>query len=98
MFVASDGWLDNWKTRYNVSCCTFCGESGNIDMKTAEEWKESLSQICSGYDSADIFNMDKTGYFYRALPTKTLSQKGSECKGEKLAKDQITLAFTCSMT
>ena len=63
---------------------------------TADQWKNSLKSICSGYLPKDIFNMDETGYFYRSLPDKTLEVKARECKGGKLAKDRITIALTCS--
>ena len=51
-----------------------CGESGNVNIGLAAEWKDALSSLCMGYAPADIFNMDETGYFYRALPNSTLNQ------------------------
>ncbi len=40
--------------------------------------------------------MDETGYFFRALPNRSLAMKKVDCKGGKLAKDRITVALTCS--
>jgi hypothetical protein len=40
--------------------------------------------------------MDGTGYFYHALPNSTLNKVSKSCKGEKLPKDRVTVALTCS--
>jgi hypothetical protein len=95
-FKASNGWLEKWKKRHNIKSYSICGESGNVDFRTAEEWKSNLVKLCEGYTPADIFNMDETGYFYRALPNSTLERVSKSCKGGNLAKDRITVALTCS--
>jgi len=95
---ASEGWLSNWKKKHGISMRAISGESGNVDFALASQWKENLNALCSGYSPKDIFNMDETGYFYRALPDKTLEIKTRACKGGKLAKDRVTLALTCSCT
>ena len=63
-FAALEGWLSKWKTRYNVKSYNICGESDAIDKPLAETWKANLNQLCHGYDLADIFNMNETGYFF----------------------------------
>ena len=93
---ASNGCLEKWKMRHNVKSYAICGESGNVDIDKAEEWKAFLASLCDGYTPANIFNMDETGYFYRALPNSTLNQVSKSCKGGKLAKDRVTVALTCS--
>ena len=65
-------------------------------MEVVNEWKEGLASLCTGYAPAGIFNMDETGYFYRALSNSTLNKVSQKCKGGKLAKDRITVALTCS--
>ena len=79
-FKASDGWLEKWKKRHNVKSYAICGESGNVDIDKAEEWKAFLASLCDGYTPANIFNMDETGYFYCALPNSTLNQVSKSCK------------------
>ncbi|CAH3150799.1 unnamed protein product [Porites evermanni] len=37
----------------------------------------------------DIWNMDETGCFYRALPDKSLSEKAKKCKGGKKRKPVV---------
>ena len=68
-----------------------------MDISVIEEWKNNLQTLCDGYDSENIFCMDETGYFYRALPDKTLEVKEKSCKGGNVSKDRITLALACSM-
>ena len=61
-------------------------------------WKERLGSITSGYEMQDIWNMDETGCFYRALPDKSLSEKAKKCKGGKKSKERLTVAFFVSAT
>ena len=61
--------------------------------KTVESWKERLHEIVEGYKAEDIWNMDETGCFWKALPDKGLAQKGKSCKGGKKSKQRITVAF-----
>ena len=94
-FKASEGWLDKWKKRNNVRSYIISGESGNIDLVTAENWKRSISTLIAGYDLENVFNMDETGFF-RCLPDSTLSHVSESCKGGKQGKNRLTVVLTCS--
>ena len=80
-FTGSRGWLDKWKKRFNVKQLKFCGESGDVEGATVDSWKERLPEIVSGYKKDDIWNMDETGLFWRALPDKGFGQISKQCKG-----------------
>ena len=95
-FKGSRGWLDKWKKRYNVKQLRICGESGDVQGATVESWKERLPEIVQGYEKEDIWNMDETGVFWRALPDSGFGQKSSSCKGGKKSKQRITIAFFVS--
>ena len=95
-FSASEGWLQKWKQRNNVRSYKVCGESGNVDLEAAAQWKTSLTSLISGYDLKNVFNMDETGFFFRALPDSTLNHVAESCKGGKQGKDRVTVALTCS--
>ena len=69
------------------------GESGDIGGTTVESWKERLTEIVQGYEKDNIWNMDKTGLFWRALPDKGFGQKSKQCKGGKKMKQPMTVAF-----
>ncbi|KAH6566437.1 hypothetical protein BASA62_006688 [Batrachochytrium salamandrivorans] len=53
-----------WKQRNNVQSYKISGESGNVDLAGAEQWKSSLTTMFTGYDLRNVFNMDETGFFY----------------------------------
>ena len=95
-FKASQGWLDKWKQRNNVRCYAISGDSGNVDLETASNWKRSLSMLIDGYELENVFNMDETGFFFRCLPDSTLSHVSESCKGGKQGKNKLTVALTCS--
>ena len=97
-FKASEGWLNSFRLRHQISEKVISGESSSANTATAEQWKSTLRELMDGYEHKDIFNVDETGYFYRSLPDRTLATKRDECKGGKLAKDRVTVVLTCSMT
>ena len=62
---ASDGWLNRFKERHNISLRSIQSESNDVDPKTVKDWKAKLSVICQGYELEDIFNADETGLYFR---------------------------------
>ena len=65
---------------------------------TCGEWTTNAMGLLQGYALEDVYNCDETGFFWRALPNKTLAQKGESCKGGKLAKERLTVLLTVSAT
>lgn len=57
-------------------------------------WKEKLAKLIKGYDIRDISNVDETGLFYCALPTKSLILKNKKSVGKKLSEERLT-NFVC---
>ena len=92
-FEGTSGWLSKWKKRFNVKRVTICGESGDVSGETVTSWKETLPEIVQGYEKQDIFNLDETGCFWRALPDCGFSRKGKQCKDGKKSKCRFTIAF-----
>ena len=70
-FKASNDWLNRFKTRHSISQAVICGESGCVDEEVVQSWKSPLSDITASYAPCDIYNMNKSGIFFRALPDKT---------------------------
>ena len=60
---------------------------------TVDSLKEKLPEIVSGYKKEDIWNMDESEVFWRALPGKGFGEKGKGCKGGKQSKIRLTVAF-----
>ena len=60
---------------------------------TVSSWKERLPEIVRGYDKKNIYNLDETGCFWRALPERGFVEKGKRCNGGKKHKLRLTIAF-----
>lgn len=95
-FKASNGWLGKWKGRYSIKEFKISGESAGVRVDDVDGFKARIPEFIGDYDMKDVFNCDETGLYYRALPDKTLSVKGSLTKGSKVSKERITVMFTCS--
>ena len=75
---------------------TLSGEAADVSESVVEDWSRRLDSVCKGYWLQDIVNADETGFFYRALPTKSMSVKGEEARGGKKSKEKITVLLACS--
>ena len=71
-FVGTNGWLDKWKQRYHIRKVTICGESGDVSGATVASWKERLPEILQ----RNVYNLNETGCFWRALPNRGFIEKG----------------------
>ena len=98
-FIASDGWLDNFKKRNGIMFKTVQGEAGGVDLQPLLEWQQQVLQPLLRQFSADnIFNLDEAGLFWRLLPNKTMSFRGERCTGGKKSKHRITLLIGANMS
>ena len=90
-FRASDGWLDKWKQRHNVTFKAVSGEGNAVTPEMTASWSETyLPTILSKYELKDIYNANEFGLFYQALPDKSLHYKGEHCNGGKHSKVRLT--------
>ena len=97
-FKASNGWLEKFRTRYNISFRILSGESAGVDPDTVSTWKQRLDSLIDDFSADNIFNCDETGLFYKALPTKSLVAKGDTSHGTKVPKDRLTVLLGSNMT
>lgn len=95
-FVASEGWLSNFKSRHSITFKKICGESASVDISICSQWNDKLIQFLNGYNPRDIFNIDETGLFFKCLPNHTLTFKDEKCHGGKLSKDRLTVLLACN--
>ena len=92
-FKASNGWLQRFKERHNIRQLVVSGEAGDVAFETIEAWNERLKGLIEGYAPQDIWNEDETGFFFCALPERSLADAKKECRGEKKSKNGLTLVF-----
>ena len=72
-FRASDGWLDIWKQRHNVTFKAVSGEGNAVTPEMTASWSETyLPTILSKNELKDIYNVDEFGLFCQALPDISL--------------------------
>ena len=89
-FSASDGWLDCWKTKYSVKERRIVGEATDVSTETVTSSKERINELIEGYSLENIWNMDDSGCFFKALQDKELVEKGNQAKGGKNLKQRLT--------
>ena len=95
-FKASEGWLEKWKLSYGIREKQISGESLDVSEVTVGSRIERLRELCKGYHLKDTWNMNESGCFFKALPSKGLAHKGKKCKGGKKSKQRMTVAFFVS--
>ena len=60
---------------------------------TVDTCLERIPELVSEYAIKDIWNLDDTGVFWRALPEQGFGQKGKECRGGKKVRERVTVAL-----
>ncbi|XP_057336463.1 tigger transposable element-derived protein 4-like [Microplitis mediator] len=96
-FSASNGWLEGFKKRNDISFKKVAGESKSVDLGVCSQWTKDLPNLLEGYDAEDIYNADETALFYKCLPDKTFIFKGEKCHGGKQSKDRLTVLQCVNM-
>ena len=95
-FVVSDGWLEKWKATYAIKEKRIVGEERDVPEETVSSWIERLQEFTEAYSSENIWNMDESGCFFKALPDAGLGQEGKKAKGGKKSKQRFAVAFFVS--
>lgn len=96
-FAASNGWLESFCKRHNITFKSICGESAEVNLDDIEDWKTKLPLILRNYSPRDVYNADETGLYYRAMPNKTFALKNEKCAGKKAAKQRLTILLCANM-
>ena len=87
-----NGWLEHFKKRFGLRQTRTVGEAGDVPITTIKAWMESLPEIFQGYSADDIWNMDESGLFFKALPDTGLGNKLKSVK----ANERNTVTFFVS--
>ena len=90
---APEGWLDKWELSYGIREKQISGEFFCVSEVTVGFWMERLKELCKGYQLKNIWNMDESGCFFEALPTKVLAKKGGNINVGKSPSKEWRLLF-----
>ena len=83
-FSASDGWLECWKT-YSVKERRIVGEAEDVSTEAITSWMDRINELIEGILVNNIWNIDKSGCFFKALPDKGLVEKENK---QRVAKNR----------
>ena len=98
-FEATNGFLHRFNERKGLVSKKASGERASVNIEQTEQYSQTvLKALLERYNADDIYNVDKTGLFYKLLPDRTYAFKGEECHGGKLSKDRITLLLGSNMS
>ncbi|XP_033125055.1 jerky protein homolog [Anneissia japonica] len=72
-FLASCGWLDNFKARHGIRWTTLQGESQSADVNSIDPFKSKLEGIIEENQLTrdQVFNGDETGLWWRLMPNRS---------------------------
>lgn len=93
-FIASSGWLKNFKLRHGIRQIEIHGEKLSADAPAAVSFSEKFKKHLEAeeYDLDFVYNADETGLYWKALPSKSLvSRKEAAAPGYKMSKDRVTV-------
>ncbi|CAB5141992.1 unnamed protein product [Rhizophagus irregularis] len=60
-FKGSNGWINGFKKRHNLSCYLKQGEAASAPLEKLDEFRKELQDLIRGYSLDDVFNCDETG-------------------------------------
>lgn len=66
------------KKHHNIKSKAVVGDSRDEHSETVSSWKERLPVITAGYKAEDIYNLDETGCFWKALPDQSFGHHGKQ--------------------
>lgn len=78
-FTASKGWFEKFQKRYHLKSVILYGEAASADHLTTDDcMNNNTSQKIleeGEYHPEQVFNMDKTGLFWKIMPFRTFILK-----------------------
>ena len=97
-FEFSNGWLDKFKTRFNICAKRICGDGVSISMLMVNNERLILQNLLRQYDKEDILNADELGLFYCLCPNYTLTEGNKNATSTPQLKSRITALLCCNTT
>ncbi|XP_068240260.1 tigger transposable element-derived protein 1-like [Palaemon carinicauda] len=96
-FVTSKGWFAKFQKRYGLKSVAMLSKAASWDKVAAKEYVRDMFQDIMNegeYLPEQVFNIDKTGLFWKRMPLRTfLFKMEASDSGFKAYKDRVTLAI-----
>jgi len=89
----SSGWLTVPKARHHIVEKVRHVEAGRVDQMQLGLDLHDLRNLLELSPLDDVYNVDKTGLFWKALPDRTLASE--RLSGGKVAKEWLSAVFGC---
>lgn len=100
-FLASKGWFEKFKKRYNLHNVKLTNESISENYEAEETFSPEITKLIKekGYKPEQVFNASEINLFWKRMPMRTFLFKKEESyyikeeslPGFKAAKDRLTL-------
>lgn len=100
-FVASNGWLCKFKSRYGIRYLKICGERVSSDVAAVPPFRKKFLDLVTKMDLSEdqIYNADESAAFWRVLPGSTWVHSDEiSAPGRKISKDRVTFMPCCNAT
>ena len=100
-WTCSNGFLYRFCLKYNVLSKKITGESLDCDMPKYNEFLDKvLPTLLEEYEPHNIYNLDETALFYKALANRTYAFRNEDVRGSKAtqSKDRLSLMLCVNMT
>lgn len=95
-FKASNGWLQKFKERHQISYKSV--NIASMDRCIIAEWLYEVKELISGYEQRNIFNCDETGLFFRIVPENAMSFTNETCSEGNLSKERLTVLLCANLS
>ena len=94
--MESNGWLYAFVSQHVINMAKLQGESAEGLLEASKQWKSQLPKLCMDYSPDDIYDYDKTGFFFLAIPSRRFGQQGDPASRTMVVKECFTV-LTCSV-
>ena len=92
----SNGWVDEFKRWHGLQQYQSHGEASSVNLTSVKEECIRMWRKLEGWDLNNVFNVDKTSFFWKSVQNNGLLTKG--LPGRKLDKTRMSVLVMMNAT